>query len=130
MYLIHPFSPYFIKGFYRKFAVSSLPFLCYLTLLPYRDYLIFSHRSFITFSLLPYFCYLILIALYSVNLPSLPYLCYLLSAATGMKWIEAKMQEIGITGNQTYRISFLMDSAAMITVQAENYGVIEVTVLT
>lgn len=51
------------------------------------------------------------------------------SAATGMKWIAAKMQEIGITGNPNYRICFLMDSAAMITVQAETYGVIEVTVV-
>lgn len=47
-------------------------------------------------------------------------------SATGMKWIEAKMHEIGITRNPTYSICFLMDSGAMITVQVETYGVIEV----
>ncbi|XP_031563519.1 ubiquitin-like domain-containing CTD phosphatase 1 [Actinia tenebrosa] len=46
-------------------------------------------------------------------------------SATSMKWIEAKMKELNVTNNPNYKICFLLDSSAMITVQAPKYGVIE-----
>lgn len=51
-----------------------------------------------------------------------------LSAATGMKWIEAKMKELGVTSNSSYKISFMLDSCAMISIHTPKYGVIEVCV--
>ncbi|XP_058962322.1 ubiquitin-like domain-containing CTD phosphatase 1 [Pocillopora verrucosa] len=46
-------------------------------------------------------------------------------SATSMKWIEAKMKELGIFDNPNYKISFLLDSGAMITVLSTKYGLIE-----
>lgn len=46
-------------------------------------------------------------------------------SATSMKWIEAKMKELGVTDNPNYKISFLLDSGAMITVVSPKYSVIE-----
>jgi len=46
-------------------------------------------------------------------------------SATGMKWIEAKMQELGVSSNHNYKIMFMLDSNAMITVDSPTYGVIE-----
>ena len=48
------------------------------------------------------------------------------SAATSMKWIDAKMKELGVSSNSNYKICFHLDSLAMITVQTPKYGVIEV----
>ncbi|MBN3302518.1 UBCP1 phosphatase, partial [Amia calva] len=47
-------------------------------------------------------------------------------AATSMKWIEAKMKELGVTNNPNYKITFMLDSAAMITVHTPKRGVVEV----
>jgi len=47
-------------------------------------------------------------------------------SATSMKWIEAKMQELGVSSNPNYKLCFMMDSMAMITVDTPVYGVIEV----
>eukprot|EP00116_Pleurobrachia_bachei_P009085 sb/3469347/ len=38
-------------------------------------------------------------------------------SATSMKWIEAKMQELGTLRNPNYKIAMLVDDGAMITVQ-------------
>lgn len=46
-------------------------------------------------------------------------------SATGMKWIEAKMQELAVTTNTNYKLAFMMDSSYMITVHTEKYGTIE-----
>ncbi|XP_075919872.1 ubiquitin-like domain-containing CTD phosphatase 1 isoform X3 [Petromyzon marinus] len=43
-----------------------------------------------------------------------------------MKWIEAKMKELGVTTHHSYKVSFMLDSAAMITVFTPKYGVVEV----
>ena len=43
-----------------------------------------------------------------------------------MKWIKAKMEELGVMKNAHYKLCFMMDSLAMITVDTPNYGVIEV----
>ena len=43
-----------------------------------------------------------------------------------MKWIKAKMEELGCTNNPSYKICFMLDSMAMITVHTPQYGVIEV----
>lgn len=43
-------------------------------------------------------------------------------SATSMKWIEVKMQQLGVLGNPDYKISFMLDHKAMITVQTERYG--------
>ena len=43
-----------------------------------------------------------------------------------MKWIEAKMQELGVFSNTNYKLAFMMDSLAMITVHTPKYGIVEV----
>lgn len=43
-----------------------------------------------------------------------------------MKWIKAKMQEMGVEKNPNYKIAFYVDSLAMITVEAPKYGVVQV----
>ncbi|XP_033757287.1 ubiquitin-like domain-containing CTD phosphatase 1 [Pecten maximus] len=47
-------------------------------------------------------------------------------SATGMKWINVKMKELGVTDNPSYKITFHLDSSAMISVHTPKYGVIEV----
>ncbi|XP_077182498.1 ubiquitin-like domain-containing CTD phosphatase 1 isoform X2 [Paroedura picta] len=51
---------------------------------------------------------------------------YTLFAATNMKWIEAKMKELGVSNNANYKIAFMLDSAAMITVHTPRRGLIDV----
>ncbi|XP_078406662.1 ubiquitin-like domain-containing CTD phosphatase 1 isoform X2 [Cetorhinus maximus] len=51
---------------------------------------------------------------------------YTLFAATSMKWIEVKMKELGVTTHANYKITFMLDSAAMITVHTPKRGVVEV----
>ncbi|MEE6478230.1 hypothetical protein FKM82_011789 [Ascaphus truei] len=46
-------------------------------------------------------------------------------SATSMKWIEAKMKELGVSTNANYKISFMLDSAAMITVHTPRRGLID-----
>ena len=41
-----------------------------------------------------------------------------------MKWIEVKMRELGVLSNPNYKIAFMLDSKAMITVFTEQYGVV------
>ena len=50
-----------------------------------------------------------------------------LSAATGMKWIKAKMEELGMEKHPNYKLCFYMDSLAMITVHTPKYGIINVS---
>ena len=45
-------------------------------------------------------------------------------SATGMKWIEVKMRELGVTSNPNYKITFMLDSKAMISVFTDQYGVV------
>ncbi|XP_029439998.1 ubiquitin-like domain-containing CTD phosphatase 1 [Rhinatrema bivittatum] len=47
-------------------------------------------------------------------------------SATSMKWIEAKMKELGVSTNDNYKITFMLDSAAMITVHTPRRGLIDV----
>lgn len=47
-------------------------------------------------------------------------------SATNMKWIDAKLWELGVTRHEQYKIAFLLDSAAMITLHTSKYGVIDV----
>lgn len=47
-------------------------------------------------------------------------------SATSMKWIEAKMKELGVSSNANYKITFMLDSAAMITVHTPRRGLIDV----
>jgi ubiquitin-like domain-containing CTD phosphatase 1 len=47
-------------------------------------------------------------------------------SATSMKWIEVKMNEIGVSTNPGYKIAFYVDCGAMITVHAQDYGVCNV----
>lgn len=47
-------------------------------------------------------------------------------SATGMKWIEEKMKLLGVTTNPDYKITFYLDSLAMISVHTPKYGVINV----
>ena len=43
-----------------------------------------------------------------------------------MKWIEIKMRELGVSNNTNYKISFFLDSSAMITVHTQKYGTVNV----
>lgn len=43
-----------------------------------------------------------------------------------MKWIEVKMRELGVTQNPAYKITFFLDSSAMISVDTQKYGVVNV----
>lgn len=47
-------------------------------------------------------------------------------SATSMKWVEVKMKELGVTTNPNYKLCFMLDSLAMISVHTPKYGVIEV----
>lgn len=46
-------------------------------------------------------------------------------SATSMKWVEVKMQQLGVTNNPNYKITFMLDHKAMITVRTEKYGVFD-----
>ena len=48
-------------------------------------------------------------------------------SATSMKWIEEKMKLLGVSTHPDYKIAFYLDSLAMITVETQKYGVIEVS---
>eukprot|EP01116_Phalansterium_solitarium_P013966 TRINITY_DN31440_c0_g1_i1.p1 TRINITY_DN31440_c0_g1~~TRINITY_DN31440_c0_g1_i1.p1 ORF type:complete len:325 (-),score=69.97 TRINITY_DN31440_c0_g1_i1:8-982(-) len=47
-------------------------------------------------------------------------------SATSMKWIDLKMQELGVYANPNYRISFALCHNAMFSVSSEKYGVHDV----
>ncbi|KAF8065667.1 ublcp1 [Scenedesmus sp. PABB004] len=46
-------------------------------------------------------------------------------SATNMKWVEVKMQELGVLGNSQYKLVCMLDHKAMVTVQTERYGVFD-----
>lgn len=50
-------------------------------------------------------------------------------SATDMKWIEVKMQELGVAQNTNYKITFYLDSRAMVSVVAPEYGFVETKAL-
>ena len=43
-------------------------------------------------------------------------------SATGMKWVEVKMRELGVSTHPDYKLAFMLDHLAMITVQHPKYG--------
>lgn len=45
-----------------------------------------------------------------------------------MKWIKVKMKELGVETNPNYKITFYVDSLAMITVHTQKYGVVDVSI--
>ena len=47
-------------------------------------------------------------------------------SATGMKWIEVKMRELGVSRHPDYKIVFYIDSAAMISIHTADYGLLDV----
>ncbi|KAK6186193.1 hypothetical protein SNE40_008280 [Patella caerulea] len=47
-------------------------------------------------------------------------------SATGMKWIETKMNGLGVSKHSDYKIAFYLDSDAMISVHTPKYGLIDV----
>lgn len=49
-------------------------------------------------------------------------------SATSMKWIVEKMKLLGVSNHPDYKIAFYLDSLAMITIETQKYGVIEVCV--
>jgi len=84
------------------------------------DYTIFDHRSSGEngFELMRPYLHEFLTAVY-------PYYDIGIWSATGMKWIKAKMQELGVSNNSNYKLFFMLDSGAMITVNTEHYGIFE-----
>mmetsp|Transcript_14455 Transcript_14455/g.31326 ORF Transcript_14455/g.31326 Transcript_14455/m.31326 type:complete len:322 (-) Transcript_14455:948-1913(-) len=46
-------------------------------------------------------------------------------SATSMKWVEVKMKELGVLGHPDYKVTCMLDHAAMVTVNTEKYGVFD-----
>lgn len=44
-----------------------------------------------------------------------------------MKWIEVKMRELGVANNPNYKILCYLDSAAMIEIYTQDYGMLRVS---
>mmetsp|Transcript_23572 Transcript_23572/g.56360 ORF Transcript_23572/g.56360 Transcript_23572/m.56360 type:complete len:138 (+) Transcript_23572:820-1233(+) len=42
-----------------------------------------------------------------------------------MKWVKVKMKELGVLSHPEYRITCMLDHAAMVTVHTEKYGVFD-----
>lgn len=42
-----------------------------------------------------------------------------------MKWVELKMEQLGVLNNPNYKITALLDHLAMITVQSESRGIFD-----
>lgn len=47
-------------------------------------------------------------------------------SATSMRYIKAKMDELRVSTNPNYKIAFYLDSAAMISVHSQKYGLLNV----
>ncbi|CAN7990733.1 unnamed protein product [Ixodes hexagonus] len=47
-------------------------------------------------------------------------------SATNMKWIDAKLWELGVTRHAQYKICFLLDSAAMISLHTSKFGMVDI----
>lgn len=47
-------------------------------------------------------------------------------SATGMRWIEEKMKLLGVSTHSDYKITFNLDSTAMISVHTTKRGVVDV----
>lgn len=43
-------------------------------------------------------------------------------SATGMKWIEVKMRELGVSTHPGYKLTAFMDHKCMVTIQTAKYG--------
>jgi hypothetical protein len=52
-------------------------------------------------------------------------LCTWHAAAGGVQWVEVKMRELGVLGNEFYKVVTLLDHAAMLTVNTDKYGVFD-----
>jgi len=46
-------------------------------------------------------------------------------SATSMKWVKVKMQELGVLSHPEYKVTCMLDHAAMVTVHTEKYGVFD-----
>eukprot|EP01018_Ginkgo_biloba_P016733 Gb_00636 [translate_table: standard] len=46
-------------------------------------------------------------------------------SATSMKWVEVKMEQLGVLNNPNYKITALLDHLAMITVKSDSHGVFD-----
>ncbi|KAK4792173.1 hypothetical protein SAY86_022608 [Trapa natans] len=46
-------------------------------------------------------------------------------SATSMKWVEVKMEQLGVLNNPNYKITALLDHLAMITVQTDSRGIFD-----
>ncbi|PKI74865.1 ubiquitin-like domain-containing CTD phosphatase [Punica granatum] len=46
-------------------------------------------------------------------------------SATSMKWVEVKMEQLGVLNNPSYKITALLDHLAMITVQSDTRGIFD-----
>eukprot|EP01100_Stratorugosa_tubuloviscum_P014952 TRINITY_DN829_c1_g2_i1.p1 TRINITY_DN829_c1_g2~~TRINITY_DN829_c1_g2_i1.p1 ORF type:complete len:336 (-),score=118.40 TRINITY_DN829_c1_g2_i1:479-1486(-) len=55
-----------------------------------------------------------------------PYYDIIIWSATNYSWIDIKMKKLNVLDNPNYKISFFLDHLAMITIQSEKYGVINV----
>lgn len=47
-------------------------------------------------------------------------------SATNMKWIDAKLWELGVTRHPHYKVTLILDSAAMISLHTSKYGLVDV----
>lgn len=44
---------------------------------------------------------------------------------SSMKWVEVKMEQLGVLNNPNYKITALLDHLAMITVKSDSHGVFD-----
>ena len=42
-----------------------------------------------------------------------------------MKWVEVKMRELGVLSHADYKLTCMLDHAAMVTVRTERHGVFD-----
>lgn len=46
-------------------------------------------------------------------------------SATSMKWVEVKMRELGVSTHPSYKLTFMLDCASMVTVRHRRYGLFD-----
>lgn len=82
------------------------------------DYTLFDHRSpaQTPAELMRPFLHEFLTAAY-------PHYNIIIWSATSMKWIDAKMDGLGVSSHPNYKVSMYFDYGAMITVKTDKYGV-------
>lgn len=54
-----------------------------------------------------------------------PYYDIIIWSATGKKWVDVKMKELGVSTHEAYKLTCMLDYSSMLTVHTEKYGVFD-----